>query len=129
MLQRLTKRHEHLVKLLLTVALVAFGWLYLPSATVGLSVVRSGGSVEPVSLYIDHSGLIESPTGAVTPSARADLDNPDPAVSGVAAEHRPVSGHHRPSGHPTSKKPDRRQALVALAALLIQIQSAGTGGR
>jgi len=108
---------------------VAFGWVYIPAAAVGLSVVRSGGSVDPVSLYIDHSSLIEPPASAVTPGVHADPGDQDPAVGGVASERRHVSGHRRPSRQSSSNRPDRREALAALAAIMIQIQSAGLGGR
>ncbi len=121
--------HTLLGRLLLTGVAAAFGLIYVPSATVGLSVMRNGESVEPVSLYIDGSSLSESPMRSVAPGMSTDLGNHGPAVHEATFQHQPASGHHHMSGQPTGKKAERRQALAALAALLIQIQSAGTGGR
>jgi len=124
-------RHTLLGRLLLTGVAAAFGLIYVPSATIGLSVMRSGESVEPVSLYVDGSSFSESPMPSVAPSMGTDLGNHGPAVHHEATfQHQPASGHHHNmSGQPTGKNPERRQALAALAALMIQIQSAGTGGR
>lgn len=122
-------RHTLLGRLLLTGVAAAFGLIYVPSATVGLSVMRSGESVDTVSFHVEHSDLTAPQARSVAPDADTNLGNNGPAVNAAAYQHQHVSGHHHMSEQPTRKNPERRQALAALAALLIQIQSAGTGGR
>ena len=129
MMHHSSMRHTLLGRLLLTGVAAAFGLIYVPSATGGLRLARSGDSVEPVSLYVDGSSFSESPIVSVTPGMGTDLGNHGPAVHEATFKHQPASGNHHISGQPTGKNSERRQALAALAAILIQIQSAGTGGR
>ncbi len=122
-------RHTILGRLLLTGVAVTFGLIYVPSALIGLGVARGGDSVAPVSLYVDGSSFSESPMPSMVPSMSTDLGNQGPAVHEAAFQHEHASGAHHTSGQPAANSAERRQALAALTALLIQIQSAGTGGR
>ena len=118
MLQRSVTHHTAVVRLLVTTVFVVLGWAYLHS------VLRTHGSE---GLSINY----QLPASSVGPSAGIDLDSEGTVFNHPALQeqHGSPPAQRRSAGHSSENQSGRRQAVTMLTALLIEIQSAGTGGK
>jgi len=121
MLQGSMTHHTAVVRLLVTAIFVVLGWAYLHST------LRSHGAEGPIGLSIDYPLAARS----AGPSAGIGLDSDATVLDHPARqdEHGSPPAKRRSSGDSSENQSGRRQALTILTALLIQIQSAGMGGK
>jgi hypothetical protein len=109
------------VRLLVTAFFVALGWAYLHP------VVKNRESERPSSSFVSYelSARHDAPSDGGALDIRGSASNQKGLEGG--RDRQPVQrGSVRQSAENQS---GRRQVLAVLAAMLIQIQSAGTGGK
>jgi hypothetical protein len=121
MLQRSMTHHTAVVRLLVTAVFVVLGWAYLHSP------LRSHRSEGPIGLSIDYRLAARS----AGPSAGIGLDSEGTVLNHLALqdEHGSPPAQRRSAEQSSENQSGRRQALTMFTALLIQIQSAGIGGK
>jgi len=121
MLQRSMTHQTAVVRLLVTAIFVVLGWAYLHSA------LRSHGAEGPIGLSVDYrlaAPSAGSSAGIGLDSEGTRLDNP-----ALQDEDASPPAQRRSSGHSSENQSGHRQAATILTALLVQIQSAGMGGK
>jgi len=121
MLQRRITRNATAARLLITAFFLALGWAYLHS------VLTSPRSERPSSLSASYelAARHDAPSDSVASDSWGSAFNRHALESGRSSQ----PAQRNSSGDSAETRSGRRQALAALTAMLIQIQSAGAGGR